>query len=190
MNYHEVQDYLESLSIKLEASRFHGHLTGLICVGCDEDSIDDWLPMILVERFLPQNEYLPLAEQVAGYHREIRGEFEEDGFNFTALLPTDDEPLEARVRHINRWCLGFLRGIEVGGFAFFDELHDQCAEIIDDIRKIAVVELDSDEPLEDQEFAFMTLSEHLRTAVQLFFETVCRHDARHSAAGVDMVISR
>ena len=190
MNYDDVQNSLNLLSVELEASSFHGSLTGLICIGCAEVNIDDWLPMLLSGGYVPDKEYEPLAERVLGLYREIRSEFEEDGFGFTVVLPPDDEPLEERIQSVNSWCTGFLEGLHLGGFAVSDSMPEECAEIIDDVSRIANVEMDDDESLEDQEFAFMTVSEHLRTAVQLFFETVTARLSRHSDLGVDTAMLR
>ncbi len=189
MDYDEVQNLLIPFDIPVEASKFHGQLTALICVGCDEQDIDDWLPMMLPERYLPDSEYVPLTARVVDMYRDIRSNIEEDGFNFDVLLPSEDEPLQIRIEQANGWCSGFLEGLGFAEFSISGDMPEECVEIIEDIRSIAVVELDSDEPYDDQEFDFMTLEEHLRTAVQLFFETVAFYRSRNAAIGVDTVLS-
>ncbi len=170
MKFEDVQDFLSLLPFRVEASEFHGQLTALVCSGYEEEGVDDWLPAMLTGGYISDKVYDPLSEQVVSFCRDMRGEFEEDGFNFQVLLPGDDDSLHDRVENLSRWCVGFLEGLDLAGSIPDKSLPRECREVIDDISSIAYVEVDPEESLDEQEFAFETVSEHVRTAVQLYYE--------------------
>lgn len=171
MNYDDIQESLNSLSFNVDASYVHGQLTSMICSGVEEAEVDDWLPSILNERYIKDAEYDAVAEQYMSFYRAIHDDLRDDGFNFRIIMSGDDEPLSERVACVNRWCGGFLDGLELFSDGAAPALHsDECAEIIEDIGSLAVVELDEDDSEDEQEFAFVTLQEHLRVVVQLLFE--------------------
>ncbi|MBL4711739.1 MAG: UPF0149 family protein, partial [Gammaproteobacteria bacterium] len=99
--------------------------------------------------------------------------------NFLLMLPDDDEPLEARVEALGIWCQGFVFGLAIGGIKEDTELPADSKELIKDIIEISragyVVDEEaelavSEEGDEEDEVAFMEVSEYVRMGTLLIYE--------------------
>jgi uncharacterized protein YgfB (UPF0149 family) len=99
--------------------------------------------------------------------------------DFDLMLPDDDEPLEARVEALGVWCQGFVFGIAIGGIKEDTELPADSKELIKDIIEISragyVVDEEaelavSEEGDEEDEVAFMEVSEYVRMGILLIYE--------------------
>jgi hypothetical protein len=99
--------------------------------------------------------------------------------DFELMLPDDDEPLEMRIEALGAWCQGFVYGLAVGGIKEDTELPEDSKELITDILEISragyvadnEAELATDEGnSEEDEVAFMEVSEYVRMGVLLIYE--------------------
>lgn len=169
-DYQEVKEFLIARSFELSASELHGSLSGLLCAGMGEDEVDDWLPVIFSERYIRLDEYSGIREEVCNLLGELRNKFEEDGFGFQILLPADNEPIADRLYNITRWCQCYLDTL----LQFYDlnePVSEECSEILEDLQQIADADCeDIDEDDMEDEFALVTIEEHLRVGVQLLYE--------------------
>ena len=166
----ELKDFVNAWSMTIDPTYLHGTLTGLVCVGEQLDNTDNWLPVILNERHYNDEEYRLLSDEIGELFSSIEQQFMQDGFSFQILLPDDEEPLRRRVNAMNEWCCGFVEALVESGEISLQEPPQDCEEILEDILSMAGATVDDHESLEEQEFDFTIIEEHLRTVVQLFYE--------------------
>jgi len=84
-------------------------------------------------------------------------------FEFDLFLPDDDIFLDERVQALSSWCQGFLFGI--GSVYTASGCSGDVAEILKDITEFT--KLDEEAEGEEDENAYMEVTEYLRSAVLL-----------------------
>ena len=86
--------------------------------------------------------------------------------------------LADRVEAMSGWCDGFMYGLGLAEVASFDKLPPDVAEVLRDFADIGRGGLALGENAEEDEEAFMELSEYLRVGTQLV------HDELNAGRGV------
>jgi uncharacterized protein YgfB (UPF0149 family) len=90
---------------------------------------------------------------------------------FAPLLPDDDQAITDRVDALAQWSAGFVAGFEeVGG-----DLDEEAADALEDIARIADVGADVD----DDEFDYFSVAEHLKVAVLTVHDATRDGDAAY-----------
>ena len=180
--FDEVEKALKLHSWPIDAAKFHGMLSGLICAGIEEDDIDNWLPVLIGERYLTEEEYKPIEFYVLEAYFEVRSNLDADGFEFQILLPDVSQSLERRVRSMSSWCKGFLLTLIEYGETEVNDLSEDCSEFVFDLQQIVDLEIDEEESEDEQEISYLTIEEHLRVGVQLIYEYINPHRRPDSEA--------
>jgi uncharacterized protein YgfB (UPF0149 family) len=100
--------------------------------------------------------------------------------DYQLFLPDDDESLEARVEALGVWCQGFVYGLAAGGVQEDSVIPDDSKELITDIIEISRAGYVADDEAEERvgvvndddedEAAFMEVSEYVRMGVLLIYE--------------------
>lgn len=93
-------------------------------------------------------------------------------FEFELLLPDDDEPLDERISALKSWVIGFLSGLGSAGFQATQQLPDDVQEVLVDLANLAQAEFESAQGSESDESDFFELSEFVKVAVLLLFESL------------------
>ena len=171
--FDEVEKALKLHSWSIDAAEFHGMLSGLICAGAEDDEIDNWLPVLIGERYLTEEEYLPIELDVLDAYFKVRSELDADGFEYQVLLPDESQSIERRAHSMRLWCMGFLLTLIDYGEIEVDELSEDCSNFVFDLQFITNVEVDEDE-LEDEleDMAYFIIVEYLRVGVQIIYEHI------------------
>jgi uncharacterized protein len=163
--YTEIQQALQAAHSVAEASEAHGTLAGCLCATVAY-RFEDWLAEIL-----PDGRADPQATQT------LRELFERtavalgaDEMQFSPLLPTDAEPIDARASALGLWCQGFLYGLGASPLADARQLPGEVGEIVRDLSEITRVGVDATDSAESNEGAYAELVEFVRVGVQLLFE--------------------
>ena len=173
LDFNSASRMLESYRLVIDASYFHGLLSGLICAAEKDEDIDDWMPTLINNRgYLDSNTYQQLAHEVLIAFNEVRSELKQDDFTFTLLLPDDSVSLEERGIYLSKWCEGFLTALVDYAETTVEELTEECIEFISDVANISQLETDSIGDDLNVNESFMTLEEHLKVGVQLIYETI------------------
>ena len=94
---------------------------------------------------------------------ETRRLLASDEFEFDLFLPEDDASLSGQVVALTSWCRGFLFG--VGSVATAASWPKEARDILKDIAEFT--KLDTDVEGEEDERAFVEVTEYLRSAVML-----------------------
>ncbi|MDD1612085.1 MAG: UPF0149 family protein [Methylococcaceae bacterium] len=159
MNYQHIDTFFSRRGVVDSAAEAHGMATGMLCVN-RHTQCSAWLKQLFEEDTAPDSES---SRALVRLFEETKASLESDDYDFEPLLPADDQPLSAQIKALIDWCQGFLFGI--GALYQAGEQSAQANEILRDITEFT--KLDPDAEGEEDEVAFMEVTEYLRTAVLL-----------------------
>lgn len=174
----QLEDLLFNVDAALGATESHGALCGMLCAqGATEAS--QWMLYVLGEHEETSKALQQTGKKLLQIHQLSVEQMNDTEADFELMLPDDDEPLEMRVEALGTWCQGFVYGLAVGGIKEDTELPEDSKELIKDILEISragyvadnEAELSADEGVsEEDEVAFMEVSEYVRMGVLLIYE--------------------
>jgi yecA family protein len=174
----QLEDMLFNVDAALGATESHGALCGMLCAqGATEAS--QWMLCVLGEHEETSKALQQAGKKLMQIHQISVEQMNDTEADFELMLPDDDEPLEMRIEALGAWCQGFVYGLAVGGIKEDTELPEDSKELITDILEISragyvadnEAELATDEgSSEEDEVAFMEVSEYVRMGVLLFYE--------------------
>ena len=111
------------------------------------------------------------SEKLGELATEVMAAINAQNFTLQLFLPDDNCPLNERGAALVQWCEGFLSGLGIAGLLEFDLLSAEGREVIQDLYKICRLDVDDlAEEGEDEESAFMELSEYVRMGAILLHE--------------------
>jgi uncharacterized protein len=159
MAYNACNAIIVQSDAELSAAEAHGMATGMLCSNEQAESAV-WLAELL------QNAS-PVIDKdknlLVRLFEETRRLLESDEFEFELFLPEDDASLVEQVKALKNWCRGFLFG--VGSGSSVSNWPKDAREILKDI--IEFTKLDTNAEGEEDERAFVEITEYLRSAVLL-----------------------
>lgn len=159
-----VQTALDRCGAPVDASEAHGVLCGMLC-GRPGTTVSQWLEPIWDTDGRAINVPEAARQVLQALWEETRQRLREQDYNFSPLLPEDEEPLTPRVEALADFASGFLYGLGLTG----RQPGGEALEFLDDLSEITRLEPDS-EAGDVQETAYMELVEYLRVGVQLVRE--------------------
>lgn len=170
--YLTIDSALEKLETEVTPSEVHGTLCGLLCssVSASAELWQDnlWPHLKRDKNDLVQTDTLETLNQL---HEITRLQLNAPNCEFELLLPSDDDPLEARVNALGDWCQGYLVGLTLGGMVDFSPLPENAREVANDLVEIARAGSSYDlEGSEEDEHAYTELVEYLRVGILLINE--------------------
>ncbi|MBE9567338.1 MAG: UPF0149 family protein [Proteobacteria bacterium] len=170
----QLDDLLFRVDAALGAAEAHGALCGMLCAqGATEAS--QWLLLVLGEHEDSSKDLQETGKQLLLIHKLTVEQMNDDSLEFNLMLPDDDEVLEDRVEALGTWCQGFVYGLAAGGITEDSKLPENSSELIKDILEISRAGYVADdeaelEGSEDDEIAFMEVSEYVRVGILLIYE--------------------
>ena len=176
MNYQELNNLLVDANTGSSASECHGFICGYLCI-CNTLSKDVFLSFLNtgMSNVNPLDIY---STEILKLADEVNVELASDEFTLALLLPEDDSPLVERSEAFVRWCEGFLSGLVSGGLTEFNLLTVESREVIQDMYKICHLDVDDIKAGgEDEESAFMELTEYVRVGVILLHDELHRKNS-------------
>jgi len=174
----QLEDLLFNVDAALGATESHGALCGMLCAQGATDA-SQWMLYVLGEHEETSQALQQTGKKLLQIHQTSVEQMNDASAEFELMLPDDDEPLETRIEALGTWCQGFVYGLAVGGIKEDTELPEDSKELIKDILEISragyvadnEAELSADdEDSEDDEVAFMEVSEYVRMGVLLIYE--------------------
>ena len=161
---------------ELSAAEAHGMATGMLCVNKQVESAY-WLAELIHDSnsVLDENTYV-----LVRLFEETRRLLESEEFEFDLFLPEDDASLIEKVEALKSWCRGFLFGVGSRGGSALNWSKD-AREILKDIAEFT--KLDADAEGEEDECAFMEITEYLRSAVMLLRDELSESSGDSAARG-------
>lgn len=160
-NYADLTDALQDAASDFQPAEAHGLLCGIICVTPDAESAD-WGKILSSSKNKPET--LALLQQLYRSSIEQLGEF---SFEFSLLLPEDDEDINSRTESLGLWCQGFLTGLQQGQPGKI--LTSDAEDALKDITEIAQVSFGDIAATEEDEHAYTDLVEYVRLAVLMIY---------------------
>jgi yecA family protein len=162
MAYELISISLINNALALSAAEIHGMATALLCFNEHTDS-SLWLSGLVEE-----NETLDINSEVlfVKLFEETKRHLKSEDFEFELFLPDADTTLVERTEALASWCSGFLFGL--GLVSSSKTWSENTREIIRDILEFT--KLDAEVGGEEDEQAFMEITEYLRSAVLLLQE--------------------
>ena len=174
----QLEDLLFNVDATLGATESHGALCGMLCAqGATEAS--QWMLHVLGEHEETSKLLQQTGKKLLQIHKMSVEQMNATDAEFELMLPDDDEPLEMRVEALGTWCQGFVYGLAAGGIKKDTVLPEDSKELIKDILEISragyvadnEAELATDEEnTEEDEVAFMEVSEYVRMGILLIYE--------------------
>jgi uncharacterized protein YgfB (UPF0149 family) len=180
-DFDEIEGALRQAGALGEAAEVHGQLCGLVCL-MGRDAGSPWAAETLADSQVPDSAKADSARVLADLAMQsIRALYEGD-MSLELLLPSDEQPLDARADSLGHWCQGFLHGLgavgelENGRTALLEQ--ETIQEILEDFSEISRAGFAEEETEIEAEAAYAELVEYVRVSAQLIFEemTVVRPD--------------
>jgi len=175
----QLEGLLFDVDAMLGAIESHGTLCGMLCAqGATEAS--QWMLQVLGEHEETSKSLQQVGQMLLQIHQVSVEQMNDSDVEFDLMLPDDDEPLESRVEALGTWCQGFVYGLAVGGVKEDTDLPDDSKELIKDILEISRAGYAADDEAElntsvednneDDEVAFMEVTEYVRMGTLLIYE--------------------
>jgi len=170
----QLEDLLFEVDAALGGIEAHGALCGMLCAQGATDAAK-WLLHVLGEHEESNKALQKAGEMLMQIYRSTLEQMNDSNVEYELLLPDDDESLDDRVEALGIWCQGFVYGLAAGGIKEGADLPEDSQEIIKDILEIsrAGYAIDDEAEIaitEDDEEAFMEVSEYVRMGVLLVYE--------------------
>ncbi|MBA2650463.1 MAG: UPF0149 family protein [Legionella sp.] len=159
----DYEDFNESIiDLNLTGSGLHGRMCGFLCAGADSQG-EAYLRALLPNNKDDSSRHILLSLfSVYTITQQYIADF---NFEFKLLLPHEDEPLIDRACAFSEWCEGFIQGLNMAGVGPEQFYEEEAQEAVQHITEFAELDTESIEMNEEDEKAFMEVSEYTRMAV-------------------------
>lgn len=175
----QLDELLITVDSALGASESHGALCGMLCAQGSIE-VSTWMLQVLGEHDESSPALRDVGQKLLKIHQISVAQMNDNDIEFELMLPDDNENLEDRVEALGTWCQGFVYGLALGGIKEDTELPDDSKELIRDIIEISragyVVDEEAEQAVADEnnseedEVAFMEVSEYVRMGILLVYE--------------------
>ena len=165
-DYGQLSNDLAGLELNVNLASLHGMVTGLMVGGASTQA----------EAYLRS---LSMNKSGPSYHQAINALFSmytitqtcllNFEFNFQLLLPNDEEALKDRLLSFVNWIQGFLQGLDKSGLCLEDFDSDDTIDILQHLEDFADMDIDTLEDDEQDEQAYVDITEYVRLAVMQLF---------------------
>lgn len=174
-----VIDSLAMLPLTISASTLHGQLCGLLCAE-KMHKAESYITALVGSQ---KNDHARAALKVLFTMYSIsQQQILAEDFDFQLMLPEDHELLSDRALAFTEWCNGFLQGLEMAGVDD-GEFEEEALEALQYIREFAELDCSTLDISEDDEKAFMEVSEYTRMAVLRLHSDLVEHKKIRGESG-------
>jgi yecA family protein len=162
--FDELEERLQAADADCGAAEAHGLLCGTIAAG-GRTGPDVWLEHLLGEGNTLSVATQDCSDTLVQLQADILGQFNDEDFGFSALLPADATPLTVRTRALSQWCEGFLYGLALGGVREGGVQADTVQEVMQDFYEISHAGFVAEAPDGVDESAYAEIVEYVRMSV-------------------------
>ena len=171
---HSLPDFEHTLAIaqgNLEAAELaecHGVACGLLCRRADS-SLDAFVGLLdMLEIVVAPGAGLKMS--LDELLNSTRAQLADEDMGLTLWLPNDEEPLEDRTMALAQWCSGYLAGLGSSGDDTLSALSDDANDAMRDLQQISTADVSDTEQSEEDEAAFVEITEYIRVAILMIRE--------------------
>jgi yecA family protein len=166
--YTRLEKLLGVMGSDIGASELHGVISGLICAGTAEASVE-WISA-LFEAWPDEDLLAQETKQMIGQlYYASRHHITNDEFLFMPLLPEDSLPMSQRAKGLSEWCVGYMYGLGLAGVTQ-QQLSGDAKEALQDISHFTRLDYADLESGEATEVAYMELQEFIKVVTLLMWE--------------------
>ncbi len=175
----QLDELLITVDSALGASESHGALCGMLCAQGSTEAAQ-WMLHVLGEHDESSKALRDVGQKLLKMHQLSTEQMNDSNIEFELMLPDDNDELEDRVEALGIWCQGFVYGLALGGIKEDTELPEDSKEIIKDVIEIsragyvvdeeAEIAVADENNSEEDEIAFMEVSEYVRMGILLVYE--------------------
>ncbi|CAH0532620.1 hypothetical protein VST7929_00460 [Vibrio stylophorae] len=162
-DYLAFDSLLRQHGLALSPAELHGLVSGILAGGVSAQA-HAWQP--LLNEYTNEGQAWPHAAQqaVSALVQASSDEMKAQQFQFTLLMPDDEENLMDRADALAEWVNHFLSGL---GLANIDpsNMSAEAKEVLADLEEIAKLGIDEDDDLEEQSMLFEQVTEHVKVCV-------------------------
>ena len=168
-SFPEMNRVLEKLQLNDHPSQLHGLICGYICAN-EKKEAPEW--DVFFSRVKKNKKLADLFVQLyeSSYHQ-----LTEFSFDFSLLLPTDDENINLRAESLGLWCQGFLSALRQANVPIENRDPSEVTDALEDILEIAQLNFGDIGENEEDEAAYYELVEHVRLSVLMIFQELQPH---------------
>ena len=159
MAYNACNAIILEFDPELSAAEAHGMATGMLCINEHADSAS-WLNELKANSTSSTNTD---DSTLVHLFDETQRLLSIDDYEYDLFLPDDDHDLSTQTEALKNWCRGFL--YSMGAISSNKHYSEDVLEILKDISEFT--KLDTQVEGEEDEAAFVELTEYLRSAVFL-----------------------
>ncbi len=160
MAYNACNAIILEIDPELSAAEVHGMATAMLCINEHTDS-SSWLNEVKANSTKSSNNSNDTT--LVRLFEETQKLLNSDDYEYDLFLPDDDYHLSDQTEALKNWCRGFL--YSMGAASSSTPYSEDILEILKDISEFT--KLDSNVEGEEDEAAFVELTEYLRSAVFL-----------------------
>lgn len=181
-SYDEFAEFVTILNFHVSASLLHGMMCGYLCAGAD-DRGEAYLRALLNNKTDKTSRDALLI--LFGVFSFSQHQINNLDFEFSMLLPDDEESLLVRAHAFSEWCEGFVQALTLSGISsnqFYDEEAQDAFQYFVEFAELDYETLDIDE---EEEHALIEVSEYARMAVlRLHSELLMNEKEREGNNGI------
>lgn len=161
IDFHQVNESLESANADTDAAEAHGILCGMICATGQGD-LQTWTKQVMGD-FDPQDLLLKDTLDILNkLYENTLAQIISGDYDLELMIRDDDEPLDERICDLGEWCQGFLFGMTLAGIKDMERLPKDAREVLQDILQISKAGYDAEEDDEESESAYIEIIEYVR----------------------------
>lgn len=169
LSYNRIAVFFDGANALFSPSESHGIICGLICAGIEatgisyldlilgtdnQDNLDDWQQS--------RHALLQLYEYSSEKLRDM-------AFDFSLLLPDDDNLLKERAQALSEWCSGFVTGLSLSGINIQQGGSEETRDALFHFSEIAKIDYKTIDMGEEDEKAYVEVMEYTRMAVLMIY---------------------
>lgn len=164
ITYQELANALKKADSSFKPAEVHGFICGILAAtGGKLDNT--WIKTFTgAKKNRALNDCLQQLLETS-YH-----EMSEFSFEFSLLLPEDEEPILIRSESLGAWCEGFLTGLNKYHVPLKNRSPSDTTESINDMIEISQINFDEVSEDDEDENAYFELVEYVRLAVLMIFQ--------------------
>lgn len=169
LSYIGMESLLRRVDCQYSAAEVQGTACGLLAVNLNADA-ELWYGQIFQERDKENIFQQDISHELNRYLQVLRVQMQDSNFDFSLLLPEDDESLADRAEAMQEWTQGFLLGIALAGLQNLGDLPEDSKELVDDFIEISKAGQFDTSDEDESEDAYLHIVEYLRMGVLLIAE--------------------
>lgn len=162
--YRDISQLLQREDSAKDAAEIHGILCGLFC-GDNNIEYPQW-----EHEIFPEAPSAPTQLKLQQLFTNTLLQLNDSNFSLQLFLPEDSDALSERTVALGNWCQGLLFGLAVSGGTNLAGFTPETEEFTQDLLKISQVGEFMLSNSEEDEEAFMELTEYVRAGVLLIKE--------------------